>query len=55
MNGQPLFHTEEMTTNGAHARIFLAAINIRAIIKNEIFFSKHFNKYSVEICISIYI
>jgi len=51
MNGQSLFHAEEMTTNGAHVKIFLPYLNIKAIVNS----SKHFDKYSVEVCICMYI
>lgn len=51
MNGQSLFHAEEMTTKSPHAKIFLAALNIKAVVKNEKFSSKLCKQYSVEICI----
>lgn len=41
MNWQSLFHAEEMTTNEAHAKIFLTAFYIKVIVKNEKFNSKH--------------
>lgn len=33
MTWKSLFHDEEMITSGAYAKIFLAALNIKAVVK----------------------
>lgn len=33
MTGQSLLHAKEIITNGAYAKIFLAAFNIKALVK----------------------